>query len=390
MRKKASAMGLRIPSNRGREEKPLLPKRRLGRVLRLSSSYPLPGAATSEATLSTRKGRRRLPAFVQRKGKKFRCWAIDPDGKRVYGKSFDDPLVAHQQGIEMRMALHEVESARATLGQMMDMVLASPISAGTKHWYGKQFTEIKRHWPAETMLRAITPKQLAEFIAKRLKVVSANSVNHHRRALASLFNHAISHGLVQSSPMKRVKWPRMTQTPMAWFEADELRGLLARVVVECPRQADIVLVAAYTGLRRSELARLEAADVALDAGVLWVKGKVRSEPVPIPTDIVAPLKRLMAKRPTGPLVPGGPAHMSYLFERVAKKLGEPRFRTHALRHSLATMLVRAGEKPDVVQHLMRHKTWQMTLRYFHVASKELQVAASRIRLLPTESACSHG
>lgn len=337
-----------------------------------------------------RKGRRRVPAFVQRKGNKWRGWAIDPSGRRVYGKCYDDPLIAHHEAVEMRTARHEAESERATIGQLMDLVLATPIRDGTKHWYRKQFAEIERHWPRSTMLRAVTAKSLEDFIRKRLKVVSANSVNHHRRALQALYSLAMRQRMVKENPLKLVKWPKSTEPVMAWFEADELRALLARIVVERPRDADMVLVVAYTGLRRSELARLEAKDIQLDAGVLWVDGKVRRQAVPIPTDIVEPLKRMMAARPTGPLVPGGPPHISYRFERIAKHLGDPRFRTHTLRHSLATMLVRAGERADVVQHLMRHKTWQQTLRYYHVASQELRSAASRIRLLPPESACSSG
>ena len=84
---------------------------------------------------------------------------------------------------------------------------------------------------------------------------------------------------------------------------------------------------------------------------------------------------------------GGPLHpktFSYYFAKHAKRLGLPPIRLHDLRHTHATLALRAGVHPRVVQERLGHANVSITLdTYSHVHLDMQAVAAARIAALVT-------
>jgi len=77
-----------------------------------------------------------------------------------------------------------------------------------------------------------------------------------------------------------------------------------------------------------------------------------------------------------------PKTMSWYFEREVKRLGLPRIRLHDVRHSHATMALRAGIHPRVVQERLGHANVSITLdTYSHVDMAMQADAAARIAAL---------
>jgi integrase len=191
-----------------------------------------------------------------------------------------------------------------------------------------------------------------------------------------------------------VDWPRPEDHRPDVFTEVELAGVLAKVTDQFAR--DLAVFLAYTGLRRAELARLLVADVDAAAGVLWVRGKVRAQSHPLPPAAAAAAARLA-------LLAGGEALISGTTERARReriaetfrtwqrKLKEPRFHPHALRHSVATIMLRQGAAPGTVQRFLRHASYAMTQRYVHMVEADVRGATARLRLVGgDDDAAQHG
>ncbi len=80
--------------------------------------------------------------------------------------------------------------------------------------------------------------------------------------------------------------------------------------------------------------------------------------------------------------PVNPKTLSWYFERVIKRLGLPRIRLHDLRHTHATLALRAGVHPRVVQERLGHANVSITLdTYSHVDLDMQAAAAARVAAL---------
>lgn len=84
---------------------------------------------------------------------------------------------------------------------------------------------------------------------------------------------------------------------------------------------------------------------------------------------------------------GRPVHpktLSSHFERLVKRLGLPRVRLHDLRHTHATLALRAGIHPRIVQERLGHANVSITLdTYSHVDLDMQAAAAARVAALMT-------
>jgi site-specific recombinase XerD len=68
-----------------------------------------------------------------------------------------------------------------------------------------------------------------------------------------------------------------------------------------------------------------------------------------------------------------------VFRRWAKRFGDRRFHPHALRHSLATNLIRNGVDAGTVQRMLRHASYATTQTYVHLVATDLHKATGRLR-----------
>lgn len=80
-------------------------------------------------------------------------------------------------------------------------------------------------------------------------------------------------------------------------------------------------------------------------------------------------------RPDGS--PLDPSTVSHLFARVLKKAGLPHIRFHDLRHSHATLMLKAGVHPKVVSERVGHAGVGITLDTYSHVVPGLQAAAAQ-------------
>ena len=143
------------------------------------------------------------------------------------------------------------------------------------------------------------------------------------------------------------------------------------------------------GLRASECAGLTEADVDLDARTVRVVGKGGHErTVPLNDTVARAMRGYRQQR--GEVSRGRAFFLSRRGRGISRHLVYERVRTaarrarlacrvspHALRHTFATHLVKAGVGLVTIRDLLGHRQITSTQRYLHVTAHDLRAAADR-------------
>jgi integrase/recombinase XerD len=219
-----------------------------------------------------------------------------------------------------------------------------------------------------------------------------SSVRTRNTRLAAL--HAFFRYVAISEPAYALKCQRVLAIPSKRYVRKPLEFLTrtevdALVAVPDPRawigrrDRALLLLAAQTGLRNSELRALRVTDVAIGTGAhVRCRGKGRKmRCTPLRPDVVAILRAWLAElkgESSDPLFPssrGGPLSADALQRRVAKHAANARqscpsligknVTPHKLRHAAAMELLRQGVDHSVIALWLGHESTETTEIYLH-------------------------
>ena len=232
---------------------------------------------------------------------------------------------------------------------------------------------------------AVTDREVTRaFIALSSSGLAEASVRRFRASLSSFFAWAVRERLILANPVIGTRVPRSSapRTEMYPYSEVELEAVYAKAREQDGRLADVLLVAAWTGLRWSELRAVRVRDfVELPLPVLIVqraepegvrvKGTKsgRSRRVPV-ADRVLPIVRGLAvdREPSSALFVTSSGHRLHAsaFKRSLRwaTLAEGR-RIHDLRHTAACLWLARGVDPVTVQAWMGHASIATTNLYLH-------------------------
>jgi site-specific recombinase XerD len=190
---------------------------------------------------------------------------------------------------------------------------------------------------------------------------------------------------VPSVPRRREDLPR-------GLAAGQVRSLLDscdRVTSVGRRDFAILTLLARLGLRRGEVAAIQLEDIDWRAGELLIRGKgSRYDVLPMPGDVGEALTEYLRHgRPAGfgrtvflsscaPRVGLSSAAVSSVAVRACERAGIPPVSAHALRHTLASQLLRRGATLPEIGQLLRHRSIETTALY----AKVDRAALSRLAL----------
>ena len=251
--------------------------------------------------------------------------------------------------------------------------------------------------------------------------LDAKTVLEIHQVLRRALDDAVRRGMIVANPAKLAHSPRRrplgSSVAKAW-NAQQLRTFLDHAADHRAHAA--LWVAANTGLRRGELAGLHWGDIDLAEGRLSVnrslvsvdyemhesRGKTRTSRCCVDLDSatigvlrewrnrragehtgfdLADRDAYVFARPDGS--PTQPQLISDAFKRLVKRSGLPRIRLHDLRHTHATLLLKAGVPIKVVSERLGHSTPAFTMAtYQHILPgmqrEAAETFASLLELLP--------
>jgi site-specific recombinase XerD len=153
------------------------------------------------------------------------------------------------------------------------------------------------------------------------------------------------------------------------------------------RDYAILLLLARLGLRGGEVAAMRLEDVDWRAGEILVRGKGgRRDLLPLPTDVGEALASYLQYRPRTDcravflrvLAPAGPLNTRAVLKVVnaaCRRAGVPQAGSHQLRHTAATVMLRAGGSLPEIAQVLRHQQLKTTAVYSKVDHAALRTLA---------------
>lgn len=212
---------------------------------------------------------------------------------------------------------------------------------------------------------------LVEFM-RALSHCSSNTRKAMQSSLRSFYRWAQRTGLVESDPTLGLR--RVSPAPAVPKPISEVA--LAQALAAADDEARLMLLlGAYAGLRRAEIAAVHSDDIT-DLG-LMVKGKGRKvRRVPIHPLLAAELHRVDGHAFPGRW-DGEPVTPDYVSNRLEQVLPEP-WTPHALRHRFATQAYQACKDIRVVQQLLGHASIQTTVGYVMIDQDALAAAVNAV------------
>ncbi len=250
--------------------------------------------------------------------------------------------------------------------------------------------------------------------------LSAQTVKHHHRVLSAALNHAVKWGLVIRNITNAVDPPRPVKKEMATIQAEDI-GLLLEEAKKLENSSSIpystiFYTALHTGMRRGELLALRWCDIDLDLMTISVnrslqvlKGgaKMIREPktpkarrlISMTPSLALQLREYKQSQSVLYLLndkpiqqddlifsdleghPINPNTVTPAFNKIAKRAGF-KLRLHDLRHTHATLMLKAGVHPKIVSERLGHSTVAFTLdTYSHVVPGLQEAAAKAFDIL---------
>lgn len=258
----------------------------------------------------------------------------------------------------------------ATFGKLYSAHVEKTMARSTFEVYSLAVRRFAERYP-NAAAEDIKIKDVEDYVASR--PWNGNTRANQIAILRSWWAWGESAGHLPSNPLRKLKIPPSVVRAKIPTQ-EEGKRLLAASMPGWFR--DAIEVIYYTGCRPSEVYRMTAAHVDLEARCWRLHGKTtkrtgRMREVYFPTRIRQILSRLMKRHPTGPLFrnsAGGTLCNSAMAHHMKKIRAEAKLPAHvtvgSLRHLFATDLLQQGTPPATVAALLGHTSINMVMRTY--------------------------
>jgi site-specific recombinase XerD len=228
-----------------------------------------------------------------------------------------------------------------------------------------------RDWIAEQQERGLAQMT----IAARVKSVKA------------LTRWLVSEEWLAKDPLARLKAPKVDDVPKETLSPAEVDTLLRscnRATLVGVRDTAIMLLLFSTGLRASELIRLQPGDIDWDRGLITIRrgkgGKLRV--IPMGPKVEKALDRYLShpKRKDGDTVflsRDGKPFTRVALRAVLRRRGDQagiHCNPHKWRHSAAIAYLRNGGRVETLKTLLGHSKLDQSMHYARIAGVDLTTA----------------
>jgi integrase/recombinase XerC len=249
----------------------------------------------------------------------------------------------------------------------------------------REFNEYVKTTPAKT-IKDITYLHIREFVGDY-----KNPSEHIRKfriwSLHQFYHYLELKDLVEENIAQSIPYPKIEKKVPEYLTIEEYNSLLKYFndkATDYKGQRDlvIIMILGLLGLRLSSVIFLNAEDIDIEAGLLWVKEKgIKERPVIIPGVLCNVLVRYMKIHGEEE----GALFLSKRWKRISARtvqdilreaslnLGiEKHLHAHLFRHTAATHLNRVSG-PEITQHVLGHMWRKNTDQYTHLNPEEYAV-----------------
>ncbi len=347
-------------------------------------------------------------------------------GGRYRARTFDRKGDAQNFGVELRRrsqlgTLATLDAGRMTLAEYVAdswvKAYASNLSEKTRIHYGQIYDKHILSDLGPLSLREITPDVIARWQADRLAAGGGPvAIRHAFELLGSILQRAFEADHLQANPVRAVRKaprPRRAEVrPLSPTDVERMRS------ASSPRDAALLSVLAYSGLRPGEALALQWQDIReqtllVERAVSLGEEKDTKTTAHRTVRLLAPLAadlrqwRLRSGRPPArdlifPSKTGRPwtlaAYQSWrrrAFRRARDAAGLDRGRPYDLRHSFASLLLHEGRSVIYVARQLGHDARLTLSAYGHVIDEldgmpqinpETAITDARNALMPSSPA----
>ena len=246
----------------------------------------------------------------------------------------------------------------------------------------------------ETDYKSVTLSDLRAWLAHLGNAgLAPRSMRRKALAVRSFFRWLLREGAISRNPAADLLLPKLPKPLPSLIKEEELETIVADNAFDTDNWVEyrdrlIIDILYSTGIRRSELLRLEDADISFDRCEVRVFGKRRkTRIVPLAPQLCDRIRRYQQLRDEhfSESIPedngrflltqkGREMNNTALSRIVKVELSSTTGRKtpHTLRHTFATALLRNGAEINSVKELLGHSSLSTTQIYTHLSFSELQ------------------
>lgn len=234
---------------------------------------------------------------------------------------------------------------------------------------GRRVNEIDQASVVDYKLRRESEGAIEGTIRKELQVI---------KQIMKLVEKTFKLPTIQDFPL--MQYVNKEKKITSFLEEEDLLGLIARLE---EKYKPIAMIAAYTGLRISNVLDLRYGQVDLFGGWVKVENTKNGDPVRVPVcgKLMDVLKQMVRDRSF---------HDDRLFceinirafqkawKRAKRQAGYEGWwpRVHDLRHFCGSYLANSGVRLEVIAEILNHRDLRSTRRYSHFSDRTLKEAVS--------------
>jgi integrase len=318
-------------------------------------------------------------------------------------------------------AKHQEQRSSHTFGALLDAWLAHSEAIGrsptTLHGYKAKAKRI-REALGSIDLSKLSAHDLDRWYGQlRSAGTSPAMVRHYHRIISAVLAQGERWDLVVRNTAKRARPGTVPKPTLSTPTIEQVRKVVAAAEIsKAPGMADLILVAALTGMRRGELCGLRWHDVDWDNRTIQVRRAVyeagsdigekdpkthQARTIQVSAQALGALRRRLSEAQADATVAGysidrngfiwsgdllgrtpmTPDRITQAFRRLADKAGFD-FRFHDLRHFVGTELIDRGHDPVTVSKQLGHASVSTTMNlYAHGREPSARAAADELGTL---------
>lgn len=221
----------------------------------------------------------------------------------------------------------------------------------------------------------INETSLKDHLDQRIKFngISHRTANHTIRIIKTFLNWAVKNKLINANAIVHMEKYKVHDVEQRFLTPDEIKILFN--VAQENRIHLLIIAAVYTGMRYSELKRLEWHDIDFNAMIISVRLSKSEKFRKVP--LHATLARILTPyRGSGRCF--NTLNFKGEFEKIRKAADIGYFRFHDLRHTFAALMIKAEVDLYTLSKILGHSSIVITTKlYGHLYQEQLHKAIGK-------------